>query len=146
MSGEQYDGYLTFEKVRDADLARCHETWPEELTGWSSMEWACAMAGKAGEACNSIKKLRQLETKGRRYGPCDKHVDCGDKTCENRPRESDEAYQARLAGLRLDIGRELADTFLYLDLLAARLGLSLGAMVRRKFNETSEKVGSRVRL
>ena len=35
---------------------------------------------------------------------------------------------------------------IYADLLAARLEINLGAAVRSKFNVTSAKVGSEVRL
>jgi len=40
------------------------------------------------------------------------------------------------------VGRELADTVIYADLLAQRLGISLAEFVRLKFNEVSEKRGS----
>jgi NTP pyrophosphatase (non-canonical NTP hydrolase) len=45
-----------------------------------------------------------------------------------------------------DIGRELADAVIYIDLLAARLGLNLGEEVRRKFNEVSDRIGSSRKL
>lgn len=45
-----------------------------------------------------------------------------------------------------DIGDELADTVIYLDLLAARLNISLAAAVKRKFNIVSDRVGSTVKL
>lgn len=41
---------------------------------------------------------------------------------------------------------ELADTIIYLDILAKQLGINLDEAVARKFNRTSLKVGSRVRL
>lgn len=41
-----------------------------------------------------------------------------------------------------DLGDELADVVIYLDILAFRLGVDLGEAVRRKFNKTSEKVGA----
>ncbi len=44
------------------------------------------------------------------------------------------------------IGKELADAVIYLDLLAARLGLDLGKCVREKFNEVSERVKSDITL
>jgi NTP pyrophosphatase (non-canonical NTP hydrolase) len=44
------------------------------------------------------------------------------------------------------IAYELADTVIYLDLLAARLGIDLGAAVQEKFNIVSDRVGSEVRL
>ena len=41
---------------------------------------------------------------------------------------------------------EIADVIIYLDLLAARLGVHLSGPIREKFNETSEKRGSDIRL
>ena len=48
--------------------------------------------------------------------------------------------------IREDVGRELADVAIYLDLLADHLGIDLGAVTRSKFNEVSERIGSLVRL
>lgn len=42
--------------------------------------------------------------------------------------------------------KELADAQTYLDLLAFRLGIDLGEVTARKFNEVSERVGSAVYL
>jgi len=44
------------------------------------------------------------------------------------------------------VGEELADVAIYLDLLSARLGVYLAAAIVDKFNSTSERVGSEVRL
>lgn len=40
--------------------------------------------------------------------------------------------------------KELADIQIYLDLLAFRLGINMDEAVKAKFNEVSERVGSRV--
>jgi len=45
-----------------------------------------------------------------------------------------------------DIESELADVVIYIDLLAARLGISLGNAVVRKFNEVSVQRNSNVIL
>lgn len=45
-----------------------------------------------------------------------------------------------------DVANEIADTVIYLDLLAARLGVDLGAAVARKFNIVSERRGSQIKL
>ncbi len=45
-----------------------------------------------------------------------------------------------------DVGKELADVVIYLDLLAARMHLDLGECVKDKFNKVSDRVGSTVRL
>jgi NTP pyrophosphatase (non-canonical NTP hydrolase) len=48
--------------------------------------------------------------------------------------------------LKQDIAHELADTVIYLDLLADSLGIDLGEAVREKFNVVSERYGVRVKL
>lgn len=45
-----------------------------------------------------------------------------------------------------DVADEMADVAIYLDLLATRHGIDLGAAVVSKFNRTSEKRGSAARL
>lgn len=45
-----------------------------------------------------------------------------------------------------DIAHEIADTVIYLDLLAARLGIDLESAIREKFNIVSERVGSSITL
>lgn len=93
------------------------------LQSWSPAEWACAAAGECGEACNAVKKLRRLED--------------GTNTAKD-PQTEEEALGA--------IAGELADTVIYIDLLAARLGIDLGAAVRDKFNAVSRLRNSGFRL
>ncbi|KPL21781.1 MAG: hypothetical protein AMJ75_09350 [Phycisphaerae bacterium SM1_79] len=45
-----------------------------------------------------------------------------------------------------EIGREIADSVIYADLLAQRLGLSLGDLVKKTFNNKSDEVGSDIYL
>jgi NTP pyrophosphatase (non-canonical NTP hydrolase) len=112
-------GYLTFRELREANRTRCENTF-HPIDAWSPTDWACAMAGEVGEACNEVKKLRRL--------------DGADASEEKR----DELVQK--------IGHELADTVIYADLLAERLGIDLGDAVREKFNIVSESRGSSIRL
>ena len=49
-----------------------------------------------------------------------------------------------LESVRVELGDELADVVIYLDLLAHRARIDLGAAVRRKFNSVSEKRGSKI--
>jgi NTP pyrophosphatase (non-canonical NTP hydrolase) len=51
-----------------------------------------------------------------------------------------------LAEERTEIGYELADAVIYIDLLCSRLDIDLGEAVRAKFNIVSERVGSEIRL
>lgn len=45
-----------------------------------------------------------------------------------------------------DIGDELADVVIYVDLLCERMGLSLEEHIIKKFNEVSDRVGSERKL
>jgi NTP pyrophosphatase (non-canonical NTP hydrolase) len=83
--------------------------------------------GELGEAANAIKKLRRIE---------DGIANISDPERQLSARE--EAV--------LKIADELADTLIYLDLLAQRLGVDLAAAVVSKFNAVSEKYGFPERL
>lgn len=107
--------------LRRVNVTRCVESF-HDIVEWSPTDWATAVAGECGEACNLIKKLR------RRTGPT---------------MESGKANTPEVAELIPAIGAELADTIIYIDLLAARLGIDLEDVIRRKFNEVSARVGSR---
>lgn len=108
---------LTFEQLRDANVRRCEEVY-HPVDEWSPTDWATACAGEMGEALNLIKKARRISVHPGEW-PRDAHHDIGD---------------------------ELADTVIYIDLLCARLGLDLADCIRQKFNRTSEDVGSSVGL
>jgi len=113
---------LNFDNLRKMNFVRCEESF-HKITDWSHTDWACAMAGECGEACNLIKKFRRLDG-------ADKRKD----TVNNRAKLIDA------------IGKELADVVIYADLLALRFGLSLGDEVRDKFNEVSVRRKSPRRL
>lgn len=49
-----------------------------------------------------------------------------------------------LESVREDVAKELADVQTYLDILAYKLDVDLGAATRAKFNEVSERIGSPV--
>ena len=52
---------LTFEKLREANFNRKQEAiFPSH--DWTLAQWACAMAGEAGEACNVVKKIFRGDT------------------------------------------------------------------------------------
>ncbi|MEW8120042.1 MAG: MazG-like family protein [Candidatus Thiodiazotropha sp.] len=108
--------------LRFANVKRCEEVF-HPLNQWTATDWACAMAGEAGEVCNAVKKLRRL--------------DDGTNTAKD-PQTEEEALKA--------IGAELADTIIYCDLLAARLGLDLSVEIQAKFNEVSRRMNSDVRI
>ena len=103
-----------FSKVNESRCHRWHDGKP-----WSLSDWATAVAGELGEACNLIKKLNRLR----------------DGVAGNEGRELDQVF------LRLCLAEELADTFTYLDLLATAAGVDLAKAVAMKFNAVSAKNG-----
>lgn len=102
---------VRFDDLREANLLRCEASFKHCIDDWTYSDWAMAVAGELGEACNLLKKLRRGE---------------------DIP--------------LVDIGDELADTVIYLDLLAQVLELDLGACVKKKFNAVSFRVGSDITL
>lgn len=118
---------LSFEDLRKANSTRCVRWHKGGIEEWSVTDWATAVTGELGEACNAIKKLRRIE--------------CGAQNINDPDRQLTEVSQAVAS-----IGEELADTLIYLDLLALRLGIDLEAEVVRKFNATSERYSFPERL
>ena len=110
-------GQLRFAKLSETNKLRTEECF-FPIEAWSPTDWATAMAGECGEACNYIKKMRRM-----------------DSTWNN----TDELRKVMINC----IGKELADLIIYADLLAQRLGLNLDECVRDKFNEKSKELGSK---
>jgi NTP pyrophosphatase (non-canonical NTP hydrolase) len=115
---------LSFNQLRKANVGRCEAVF-HPLHDWTPTDWATAMAGECGEACDQVKKLRRL-------GP----------TPETIPNVDTASGRAATRGARARIGDELADLIIYADLLAARLGIDLGRAVAEKFNEVSAEMGT----
>ena|SRR5688572_19419495 len=111
---------MTLEQIRVVNVERGEEVF-HKINEWTPMEWACAMAGEAGEVCNAVKKLRRLET--------------GTNTPKDPQNERDAID---------DIANELGDLLAYVDLLAARLGINLAEAFREKFNAVSLRMKSTV--
>ncbi len=86
------------------------------INGWSLSDWFTATLGELGEAANVAKKLNRVR----------------DGIVGNS--ETPEQLQEMLAD-------EIADTFIYLDLLAQAAGINLQDAVVEKFNKTSAKIG-----
>jgi NTP pyrophosphatase (non-canonical NTP hydrolase) len=110
-------GSLTLETLRQANASRV-EAW-HGINDWSVMEWGCAMAGEAGEACNVAKKIKRVET-----------------GIFKRKDEDKLPLKEKLA-------EECADTLIYLDLMCQRAGVDLAAATptRKKFNAISQEYG-----
>ena len=103
---------LTFNKLREVNKSRSDQ-WHSGKK-WSLSDWGVAMAGEAGEVCDVIKKL-------------------------NRIRDGINTQHHNREELISDLGKELADTLLYLDLLADAAGIDLEQVIIEKFNIVSEK-------
>jgi NTP pyrophosphatase (non-canonical NTP hydrolase) len=93
-----------------------------ELNSWSMSDWFTATMGELGEAANVAKKLNRER---------DGIPGNGDLTADD---------------LKEQLAEELADTFIYLDLLAQAAGIDLQEAVIAKFNKTSEKIGYESKL
>lgn len=101
-----------------ANRERCEAAsgFNHQLHSWSTSDWFTAVVGELGEAANVAKKL-------------------------NRVRDGITGNDESPDELRLNLGRELADTFIYLDLLAQSVGVNLSDVVPSVFNAKSEKIG-----
>lgn len=111
---------LTFEELTRANVARCNRWHPGGITDWSPERWYTAAAGECGEIGNALKKLFRVEDGIANINEPGRHL------------ASREEAVAK-------IGEEIADTVIYLNLLAVRLGIVLAHEVALKFNATSEK-------
>ena len=104
---------MLLEHLRTANMIRLERFGHGDLTeGWNVAEWGCAAAGEMGELCNILKKINR-----------------------------NASFDPPLEDLRLEAADEIADTMIYLDLIAAKLDLNLGEIIVFKFNKTSEAKG-----
>ena len=87
-----------------------------KLGDWSLSDWMTATLGELGEAANIAKKL-------------------------NRVRDGIPGNTETDIDLRQKLADELADTFIYLDLLCQSQGIDLSDAVEAKFDKTSRKIG-----
>lgn len=87
-----------------------------KLESWSLSDWMTATLGELGEAANVVKKL-------------------------NRERDGVRGNTESANALRAKLASELADTFIYLDLLAQAAGIDLPQAVIDTFNRKSHEIG-----
>jgi NTP pyrophosphatase (non-canonical NTP hydrolase) len=88
---------LTFSELRLASVKRCEKSF-HTVEDWSPTDWACAVAGEVGEACNLIKKLKR----GEEINPDEIGKELADAVC----------YLDLLAHrLGLDLGKCVRDKF-----------------------------------
>lgn len=109
---------LTFRKFSQVNRARCEseEGFNHNLSDWSTSDWFLAMLGEFGEAANIAKKL-------------------------NRVRDGIPGNTETEDELRVALERELADTFIYFDLLCQSVGVDVGDVVQAVFDRKSKQIG-----
>lgn len=109
---------MKYEEFTLANKTRCEalEGFNHRISSWSESDWLIAVLGELGELANVVKKLNRVR----------------DGVPGNRETE------AQLCAMAVD---ELADTFVYLDLLSWRLGVDMMEAVSRKFDEVSKRIG-----
>lgn len=98
---------------------RCTATdgFNHPIESWSLSDWMTATMGELGEAANIVKKMNRIR---------DNITNTGDPNSVE---------------LRQMLSDELADTYIYLDLLAQAAGFKLADIVASKFEKTSQKIG-----
>ena len=107
---------MTFQRFSALNAARCRDGFKHNIGDWSVSDWMVATVGELVEAANVLKKL-------------------------NRERDGIKGNTASATVLREQLARELADTFIYLDLLSQALGIDLESAVRRTFDAKSREIG-----
>ena len=100
------------------NLTRCVSPngFNHPLDQWSLSDWMTAVVGELGEAANVLKKL-------------------------NRVRNGITGNAETPEQLRQMFADELADAYIYLDLLSQAAGVDLPAAINAKFDRTSAKIG-----
>ena len=110
------DGSMTFQRFSALNNARCRDGFNHDPASWSASDWMVATMGELGEAANVLKKL-------------------------NRERDGIKGNTVTAQVLREKLAGELADTFIYLDLMCQALGIDLETAVRRTFDAKSREIG-----
>lgn len=127
---------LTFQELRDACVTRAREKF-HEPSDWSNSDWGNALAGEFGEVAQELLEIQNLW-----MNFFAKLRLCDTIKKQMRQVQGDAPYQE----LQKKLAKELADVVIYADLLAEKMGISLGEAIREKFNEVSDKRGSQIRL
>lgn len=113
---------MQFSEFSAINKTRCESPngFNHKLDSWSLSDWFTAAAGEFGEAANVAKKL-------------------------NRVRDGVPGNKQSPEELREALRREVADTFIYLDLLSQHAGFDLGEAVRDTFNAKSDELGCSIK-
>lgn len=118
---------LTLGRIIHQNEARANRWHPNGIEDWSTLEWAGATAGEAGEMCNAAKKLKRLET---------------GLSSKNKGSRNLNTF----AKAQRQVGLEGADTILYAILTMLRADQDVEECIRTVFNAKSEEYGFPERL
>lgn len=107
-----------FQELNAARAKRWHNQDPKQ---WTILEWAGAMAGETGEACNAAKKLRRLAF----------------------------SLPNKVAGLDMNdrhelefrLAQEVADSINYGLIILSELNIDASAILATTFNKKSKEYG-----
>lgn len=102
--------------VRNCHRCESESGFNHVLNAWSLAEWMTATVGELGEAANVIKKI-------------------------NRERDGVRGNTSTAEELREQLRREIADAFIYLDLLSQAAGFRLSEAVTATFEMKSRQIG-----
>jgi NTP pyrophosphatase (non-canonical NTP hydrolase) len=114
---------LTFAEFSRVNRERCEspQGFNHKLESWSTSDWFLAMIGEVGEAANIAKKL-------------------------NRYRDGIPGNKVSREELEAKLRQELGDVFVYLDLLAQSVGVSIADAAVEVFNAKSQELGCPIQL
>ena len=143
MRGEETGGHgpqSFLDELWRANVKRCNHFGADGLMDWSPAERGNELAGEVGELCNELKKLLRFD---RKYGVFMSHL--REVVGTGRAYPTAELMHERDA-MVARIRNELGDVIICASLIAAMFGIDLEAATRDKFNATSAKIGSGVRL
>jgi NTP pyrophosphatase (non-canonical NTP hydrolase) len=122
--------FLLVQELFNKNLSRAIRWHGGGLKEWSTLEWAGAMCGEAGEAANAAKKLRRVE-----QGIVNINEEARHLTSIQTAREQ--------------VIKEVCDTIMYAVLVAASCeidALEFEQALRGVFNDKSEEYGFPERL
>lgn len=116
----KYKPMMTIEEFSAMNKARSEAPhgFNHKLESWSLSDWLTATMGELGEAANIVKKLNRVR---------------------DGVRGNDDGEEEGM--LREKLLRELADTYIYLDLMIQAVGAEPAAAVLITFNRKSKQIG-----
>lgn len=121
---------LTFARFSQVNRERCqlwHSGFPaQDETGWSGADWSNASMGEIGELLEALGRIVQLGNTVKKL-----------RRQETTPGAG--AVDPEYEVLRQRLGKEIADAWIYLDLLAQFYNLVAEVIIADKFNEISER-------